>query len=36
MTGKTIFASGGGNPEGLSIMLNDVLKNGGFNVEDDV
>jgi hypothetical protein len=36
MTGKTIVAAGGGNPEGLRSMLNDVLKDSGFKVEGEV
>jgi hypothetical protein len=28
MTGKVVTAAGGGNPEGLRVMLNDVLKDG--------
>jgi hypothetical protein len=34
MTGKVVTAAGGGNPEGLRVMLNDVLKDSGFKAEE--
>jgi hypothetical protein len=36
MTGKTIIPAGDGDPGELRRRLNEVLKDSGFKVEDDV
>lgn len=33
MTGKVVVAAGGGNPEKVGVMLEDVFKDSGFKVE---